>query len=191
MIVGTSFAAWIDRTTAHRTVPTGRWIIAPQPLTPAPNAASAAAPHGAPASAERLAAGRRFAAEAARLMAHTRCHQVVVLDVSGISPVTDFMVLATGTSPRQMKTVADQAEELGEARDFRALSRSGDAGSNWLVIDFVDVVAHVFSEDARGYYDLDNLWGDARRVEWDTGEPPPELPSGAAAPAVPGEGPTQ
>lgn len=136
----------------------------------------------------RLDAARRFAIEVARLMAHTRCHQVAVLDVSGISPVTDFMVLATGTSPRQMKTVADQADELGEARDFKALSRTGDTGGNWIVMDFVDVVAHVFSQDARGYYDLDNLWGDARRVEWEQGMPAPE---GGATPVPDAAGPAQ
>ena len=91
---------------------------------------------------------------------------MAVLDVSGLSPVTDLLVLATGTSPRQMKTVSDELEELGEKQDFRAMSRSGDDSATWIVIDFVDVVVHVFSQDARSYYDLDNLWGDAKPVEW-------------------------
>ena len=91
---------------------------------------------------------------------------MVVLDVSGISPVTDFLVLATGTSPRQMKTVIDDLEELAEGQGERALSRVGDDSASWTCVDFVDVVVHVFSQDARGYYDLDGLWGDAARVEW-------------------------
>ncbi len=65
-----------------------------------------------------------------------------------------------------MRAVCDQVEELGEPQNFRALSRSGDDGGNWIVVDFVDVVLHVFSQDARLFYDLDNLWGDAKRVEW-------------------------
>ena len=109
---------------------------------------------------------RQFATEAARLAANTRCHNVVVLDVRGLSPVTDYMVLATGTSPRQMKTVTDDLEELGEPMNYHRYSRADDAASNWTVIDFVDVVVHVFSQDARRYYDLDSLWGDAARVEW-------------------------
>ena len=114
----------------------------------------------------RLEAARQFAVQSARLAANTRCHNVVVLDVSGISPVTDFLVLATGTSPRQMKTVCDDLEEMAEAQSERALSRVGDDSASWTCVDFVDVVVHVFSQDARGYYDLDGLWGDATRVEW-------------------------
>jgi ribosome-associated protein len=91
---------------------------------------------------------------------------VVVLDVSGVSPVTDFMVLCTGTSPRQMKTVCDDLEEMAEAQGERPLSRVGDDSASWTCIDFVDVVVHVFSDDARGYYNLDGLWGDAAGVEW-------------------------
>ena len=100
-------------------------------------------------------------------MADTRCHNIVVLDMRGLSPVTDFMVLATGTSPRQMQTACDEVQELGEPRGFRSLSRSGDNG-HWTCIDLVDVVVHVFSQEARMYYDLDNLWGDARKVQWET-----------------------
>src|SRR6185503_4678860 len=64
----------------------------------------------------RLGQSRQFAIECARLVANTRCHNVVVLDVSGLSPVTDFFVLATGTSARQMKTVMEDVEELAEQR---------------------------------------------------------------------------
>ena len=90
----------------------------------------------------------------------------MVLDVAGISPVTDFFVLATGTSARQMKTVMDDLEELAEQRKVGCLGRSGYEGETWMLCDMVDVVVHVFSQDARMYYDLDSLWGDARRVEW-------------------------
>jgi ribosome-associated protein len=94
---------------------------------------------------------------------------VVVLDVSGISPVTDFLVLATGTSPRQMKTVCDDLEEMAMSQSERPLSRVGDDSTSWTCIDFVDVVVHVFSQDARSYYDLDGLWGDAARLDWQNG----------------------
>ncbi|HEY7118590.1 MAG TPA: ribosome silencing factor [Tepidisphaeraceae bacterium] len=100
------------------------------------------------------------------MAANTRCHNVVVLDVRGLSPVTDFYVLATGTSARQMRTVMDDLEELGQARRFAPLSRSGYEGETWLLCDMVDVVVHVFNQDSRQFYDLDNLWGDAKRVEW-------------------------
>lgn len=91
---------------------------------------------------------------------------MVVLDVSGLSPVTDFFVLATGTSPIQMRTVVEQVVEMGEGEAMRPLSASGFESESWILVDFVDVVVHVFSDEARGFYDLDSLWGDAKRVEW-------------------------
>ena len=130
----------------------------------APSATAAIAP--ALPENSQLEAARQFAVRAARLAANTRCNNVVVLDVSGISPVTDFLVLATGTSPRQMKTVCDEVEEMGEGQNWKPFSRVGDDSASWTCIDFIDVVVHVFSQDARSYYDLDGLWGDAKPVEW-------------------------
>jgi ribosome-associated protein len=120
-------------------------------------------------------AAKDFAIEAARILADTRCHQVAVLDVTGISPITDFLVVASGTSPRQMKSASEAAEEFGATVGYKTLSRVTDS-AQWIVEDFVDVVIHVFSQDARYYYDLDNLWGDARRVAWER----PEKDSAAA-----------
>jgi ribosome-associated protein len=110
-----------------------------------------------------------FAIESARLAAHTRCHDVSVLDVRGISPVTDYLVIGTGTSPRQMRTVCDDLAEMAEQRGQHPIGLNGLEGDAWMLIDFVDVVIHIFSPQARAFYDLDNLWGDARKVEWAEG----------------------
>ena len=80
--------------------------------------------------------------------------------------MTDYYVVATGTSARQMRTVMDDLEELGNAKGYAPISRSGYEGETWLLCDMVDVVVHVFNQDSRQFYDLDNLWGDANRVEW-------------------------
>jgi ribosome-associated protein len=105
--------------------------------------------------------------EAAKLAAHTRCHNVAVLDVRGLSPVCDYFVLASGTSARQMRTVADEIIELGEKQHTKSIHRDGYEGESWILVDFVDVIIHLFSDQARAYYDLDNLWGDAVRVDID------------------------
>jgi ribosome-associated protein len=115
-------------------------------------------------------AARQFAIEAARLAANTRCHNVVVMDVRGISPVTDYLVLATGSSARQMRTVLDEVTEFGQQRGFGCISHGRQEGETWLLCDMVDVVVHIFTQDARMYYDLDSLWGDAKRVEWKPAE---------------------
>jgi len=118
-------------------------------------------------------APRQFALDIARLAAATRCHNVVVLDVSGLSPVTDFFVICTGTSARQMKSAVDDVAEYGEEHGYNPYHMTGEQGENWILADFIHVVFHAFSQEARSYYDLDNLWGDAQRVEWNDGTPPP------------------
>jgi len=115
---------------------------------------------------QRIESARKFALEAAQLAANTRCHNVAVLDVRGLSPVCDFFVIASGTSARQMRSVADEIVELGEEKhNHKPLHSDGYEGESWILLDLVDVVVHIFSDEARAYYDLDNLWGDAKRID--------------------------
>jgi ribosome-associated protein len=118
------------------------------------------------AESNRIESSLRLAVDAARLAAATHCTDVAILDVRGLSPITDFLVIATGTSPRQMRSVAEEIIEMAQQRGDRALSTNGLEGGSWILADFIDMVLHVFSPEARLYYDLDNLWGDARRVQW-------------------------
>ena len=116
----------------------------------------------------RREANQAFCVEAARLCADLKCRDVRVLDVTGLSPMTDFFVLATGASPRQMRSVVNRVDELAAGHDLHAINstKRGDGDEVWSAIDLIDVVVHVLGEDARDYYDLDGLWGDAREVEW-------------------------
>ena len=114
-----------------------------------------------------MAMSKSFAIEAARLAHNTRCHNILILDLAGVSPITDFYVIATGTSARQMRSVCDDIDELARKMGFPSFHRSGYEGESWIAVDYVDVVVHVFSHDARMYYDLENLWGDAKRVVWE------------------------
>lgn len=108
-----------------------------------------------------------FAIGLARLFADDKCTQVVVLDVRGLSPITNFLVIASGTSERQMRSVLDHAVELAEERGVSPHGLTRDSGAHWLVADFVDVVAHLFEPNTRAHYDLEMLWGDARPVAWE------------------------
>jgi ribosome-associated protein len=91
----------------------------------------------------------------------------VVLDLRGLSQVTDFVVIGTGTSDRQMRSVLDHVEELGGKAGFTAFKRSVDARSTWILVDFVDVIVHLFEPNTRAHYDLEMLWGDAKRPAWE------------------------
>jgi len=107
-----------------------------------------------------------FAIEAARIAGTLNCTDIVILDLKGVSPATDYFVIATGTSDRQMRTVADDACEAGHKIGFNRFGRAGYEKGKWILIDFVDVVVHVFDKEYRGFYDLELLWGDAKQVKW-------------------------
>ena len=109
---------------------------------------------------------RRVAITMARAVADARCDDVMVIDVTGLSQLTDYIVLASGTSDRQMRSAAQDAEDavkdLGEA----IFGVTSDTGAHWIVVDLVDVVLHLFDPAARAHYDLESLWGDGERIKW-------------------------
>jgi ribosome-associated protein len=108
-----------------------------------------------------------FAIEAARMVRDDNCDDVVVLDVRNTSHVSDFIVIGSGTSDRQMRSVLEHVEKLGATRGFKAFRTSRDDRATWLLLDFVDVVVHLFEPATRSHYDLEMLWGDAPRIEWE------------------------
>ena len=89
---------------------------------------------------------------------------VEILDVVGKVDYADFLVLMTGRSNRHVDSLAQSIEEACAKKKQRALSVEGKAGAAWILIDFGDVVVHIFQEDARGLYDIEGLWLDAKRL---------------------------
>ena len=109
---------------------------------------------------------RGFALAAAKLADANHCRDITVLDLRGISPATDYFVIATGTSDRQMRTVADEVSEAGRGSGFPRFGRAGYDQGRWILLDFANVVVHLFDSEYREYYDLDLLWGDAKRIDY-------------------------
>ncbi|MFI4873626.1 MAG: ribosome silencing factor [Phycisphaerales bacterium JB061] len=109
---------------------------------------------------------RAFAIAAARSLTDSQCTETVVLDLKGKSPVADFLVITTGTSDRQMKSSADDVVELAPNTGHELVRQAADNRNTWIVSDFGDVVVHVFEPNTRAFYDLELLWGDASRVDW-------------------------
>ncbi|OQA02526.1 MAG: Ribosomal silencing factor RsfS [Planctomycetes bacterium ADurb.Bin401] len=108
---------------------------------------------------------KQFALEAAKIAHERHCTDVVILDLTGKSPATDFFVIATGTSDRQTRTVADEITEYGKKHKFNIFGRAGYEQGKWVLLDFVDVVVHIFDQEFREYYDLELLWGDAEKLK--------------------------
>jgi ribosome-associated protein len=107
---------------------------------------------------------RAFALAAAKLAAERHCTDIVALDLRGKSPVTDYFIIVTGTSDRQMRTVADEVSAIGKQRGYPLFGQAGYEHARWILLDFVDVVVHIFDSRHREYYDLELLWGDAEKL---------------------------
>ena len=108
-----------------------------------------------------------FALDVARMLRDDKSEDVVVLDVRGLSTVSDYIVIASGTSDRQMHSSLKHAIELGASRGQHVMRTSSDERKSWLIADFVDVMLHLFEPNVRAHYDIEMLWGDAPRLEWE------------------------
>ena len=117
--------------------------------------------------APTLGSARSRACLAARIAADNKGRDVLVLDLRPCTPMFDFFVLATGTSRRQIHTLAEEIDAALHAVGERRLGIEGYESSRWVVQDYGDVVVHVFDAEAREYYALEDLWADAERVEWE------------------------
>jgi ribosome-associated protein len=92
-----------------------------------------------------------------------------VLDLRGISTFTDFFVLCSATSEPHLKAIAQEIEtKLKEEHSIRAVAIDGFPASQWVVLDYLQVVVHIFHRDKRAFYSLEDLWGDAPRLEWES-----------------------
>ena len=118
----------------------------------------------APPNAAATRAARTTALQAAEAGLERKALNVEILDVAGRVDYADLLVLMTGTSDRHVAAIVQSIEEELRKHKIRAIAVEGLPTANWVLVDFGDVVVHVFQEDARGLYDLDKLWHDANRV---------------------------
>lgn len=102
---------------------------------------------------------------AAELALERKAHDVVILDLRGISTATDYFVIAGGTSDVQVKAIAEHVVDELKKDSVRPEHSEGLRGGRWVLLDYVDFVVHVFHPEARAFYQLENLWGDAPRWE--------------------------
>lgn len=109
--------------------------------------------------------GQELAAICARVADDTKAEDLVVLDVRGLSSFTDYFVIMSGRSTRHVQGLAEAIE--GELRSKRVSSKHSEGLREgiWVLLDFTDVVVHIFYKDKRHFYDLEGLWHDAPRVE--------------------------
>ncbi|MCA9038947.1 MAG: ribosome silencing factor [Planctomycetaceae bacterium] len=119
---------------------------------------------------EQLRESRKNAIRCARIADEYKCKDVVVLDMSTVTPIVDFFVIGTGITPRQMRAVADEADRSMEDHGGHRLGLEGRDSNIWVLNDYGDIVLHLFNRDSREMYNLEGLWADAKLVDWQSEE---------------------
>lgn len=151
--------------TTRRTVAAGD-LPPPSSLPPAvlPPPTGKAGRATAPVPETSGSALARAIADAADLK---KGENIVILDVRGLSMITDFLVIASGSSMPHLRAIRNEiSERIREDREEKPHSAQGMAESQWMLLDYGDVVAHVFLSEKRELYALEDLWSDAPRLEW-------------------------
>src|SRR5581483_881754 len=109
---------------------------------------------------------RKLALLCRTLAENRKAEDIVILDVRELSSVTDYFVLASGTSEPHLRAIVDEiTEKLKEQHHLQPKSVDGTLQTAWVVLDYFDVIVHLMRQDIRERYDLETLWGDAPRVK--------------------------
>ena len=90
---------------------------------------------------------------------------VVVLDLTELTPITDYFVICSGSSSMHARAISEHIEMSCKKAGFRYLGIEGEQNAKWILIDYCDIVVHIFVDETRWFYNLERLWGDARRVD--------------------------
>jgi ribosome-associated protein len=95
-----------------------------------------------------------------------KAQDIIILDINKISSVTDYFVICSGINERQLHTIADEIDKELKKHSIKKYGIEGYQEAKWILIDYGDVIVHLFDKETRSYYDLELLWGDAPRVKW-------------------------
>ena len=115
-----------------------------------------------------MATPRQVAIAVARACDEKKATDIVVLNVEKQTFMARFFVICTTRHPRQARAIADAASAAADELGERELSREGAAEGEWVLVDLIDTVVHIFSADNRAFYDLESAWADAKKVRWGT-----------------------
>ena len=109
----------------------------------------------------------RWAVEAARAADDKRGADTLILAVGNVLAVTDHFVITSGSNPRQVRTIADEVERrITEGGGPKPIRIEGLDDLTWVLLDYGDFVVHVFNDEARRYYELERLWADVPKIDW-------------------------
>ncbi|MDG1357796.1 MAG: ribosome silencing factor [Akkermansiaceae bacterium] len=111
--------------------------------------------------------GQELAIACARAAEQIQAEDIRIIDLKGVSSLTDFMVVCSGTSMPHLKAVMrDVEKEMVGNHKVHAVNAEGNADSRWVVLDYIDVMVHIMHNDLRELYGLEDLWANGSEVEW-------------------------
>ncbi len=142
----------------------------PQGRTPEANAANAPAETAATslAAAAGLAIIRGYARRIAEVANDKLAEDIAILDMTGVSSFTDFFIICSGRNARQTKGIYEEIyHRLKQESRLTPRAIAGEREAEWIIIDYIDIVVHVFTPELRSFYRLEDLWGDVPRVAFD------------------------
>ncbi len=109
---------------------------------------------------------KEIAVACAKIADKKKAQNIIILDISKLTSVTEYFVICTGINERQLYTIADEIEKELKKLSIKKYGIEGYREAKWILIDYGDVIVHLFDKEMRSYYDLELLWGDAPRVKW-------------------------
>ena len=107
---------------------------------------------------------RQKALEIAKVLFEKKAIKPVILNVRGISPVCDFFIICSVESTPQAKAVYEAVEQASKDQNFKIYHIEADTNYSWVLVDYYEIVLHIFSEEKREFYNLEHLWKEAKRV---------------------------
>jgi len=114
----------------------------------------------------------KFAKQIAQLILNKKGYDIKILDIRKISTISDFFVICSAEVDKQVKAIADEVEEKLNLKGVKCFNREGYETLNWVILDYFDVIVHIFRTEARNYYNLEKLWGDAPVIPIEDEEEP-------------------
>ena len=108
---------------------------------------------------------KEMARIAYRALEDKKGENISVIDISGISPLADYFIITNGTSDSQVQALVDNVEEKMHKAGHSQIQREGMQSGNWVLLDYGDVVVHVFDKENREFYHLERIWSDGKKVE--------------------------
>lgn len=110
---------------------------------------------------------RKMAKTACDALSEKKAEDLRIIEISEISPLADYFIIATGANTNQIQAMVDAVDEELSKAGYQVKQIEGNRNSSWILMDYSDIIVHIFSKEDRLFYDLEKIWTDGKRIEVD------------------------